>query len=410
MLKGEKMNKVLNFLDNTEFLNHTNYEQKLGQIFVEFCGEQWVERFCVLYLMYYKFDQKYPVFLEQAKETVLSNRPDIKSKEAIPEIIKLLDQVGCMYNKHPMIVRYLIPSNVISLLALKQHKGFPEIFDDYLNYMMEDKEKFVNQLIEYNILGAKCSAVLNYQDVNTFEININNTEKNSIFYSFRLNELDYHKDFLENLAVRTKIEKEHLIQYQNSENKQPLYPPNEINFNNLTLPVVLKFGKGMVWISLDMVETHKNQIPLDFDIAEVIEGAVLLDPLNIFKIINKKEKFKDMADIIKIIGSKKNKPLSTILKEYYENKYIDKREFKVDGYQIYKSFIQSEDSKIAKCELSRFNELIHVNNLNADKAKFILFYERMSESVPSITKPLILVSEQLDKLRDKLNSLKYKDE
>lgn len=393
-------NKVSNFVNNIEFLSHENYQQVLGQIITEFKSDEWLGRAIVCFLIYEKFDCQYDVFIETTKDTLNSHRtfPNLASHDTFIEIIY---NTLPYYDINPKLFEYIVPIHPYSLICLYKAKGTSHIFDDYLKKLQDRPEYLTDELFKNNLFPKKLYGVIHFTDEENFSLTLNSSFYNSIFYRFQFNTLDYRQDFLPKKAFFSRELLNQELNYELSVDKEYLHIPKLESIKGKMLPVIVNLSGGLVWYSLNLRNKHELDIPLDIDLAEVLEGAISLDPLTLFKMINIKESFKDADKISEIIQTKKNRTLREIFTEYYNEKYLEKGEVKINGTEIYKSFINSDDFIISKAEISLFNQLIQEQNLEPDKVKFLLFYNRMLDQVPTIAKPVVKLKKVINKILKK---------
>ena len=393
------IDKISNFINNIEFISHNDYEKTLAQIFTEFKGDEWLSRVIVSYLLYEKFDKQYEVFIESTKDTLSYNRPFPNIKyENFTEII---ENAKFYYEENPNLFKYIVPVHPFSLICLYKAQGVTHILEDYLQLLSDRPDYLTDELLKFNLFPEKLYGVITLKDNDNFSLNLNSEYYNSIFYKFKFNELDFRKDFIPKTALYSREVLNQEINYEFSTDKTYLHKPQEINLEGKMLPVVVKIKAGIVWFSLDIKEKHKVEIPIDVDIMEVIEGVVTMEALAFFKVVNLKESFVDAESISILIKNKKNKELKDIFSDYYNEKYDKYEEVKINGTEIYKSFINSDDFVIEKGEVQKFNRLIQEYNISADKAKFLLFYSRLKNEVPMIAKPIIEIKKLIKSIYPK---------
>ena len=389
-------NKISNFVNNIEFLSHSNYESILGKIFSEFKGDEWLSRVIVSFMLYEKFNKEYEVFIEATKDSLNAHRPFPEISHN--ELIDIIDQVIPYFDSNPKLFEYIVPIHPYSLISLYKAKGTTHIFDYYLEQLKERPEYLTEELLKYNLYPEQLYGVINFTDEDSFNLTLNSSFYNSVFYRFGFEKLDRRQDFLPKMAFYSNERLKQEMNYNLSDDKDFLYDPKLKSIKGKMLPVVVSIKNGMVWYSLHLREKHNLDIPVDIDLKEALEGAVLLDALSIFKMINLKESFKDAESIALLIKNKKNKTLLEIFKDYYEEKYEDQNEVSINGSEIYKSFINSDDFVIEKEEVEEFNRLISEYNIEPDKVNFLLFYKRLKDEVPIIVKPVVSIKKLINKI------------
>lgn len=393
--------KIYNFVQNIEILNHSNYEKIIGRIFTEFKGE-WLDKVIVSYLIYEKFNKEYEDFIELTKETLKANRP-FPDYYFQKDFIQIIEELIPFFDNEPKLFQFIIPLHPYSLTCLYKAKGTSHIFDHYKEELIKDTESYTNALIEYKLIPENLFGVLYYEDESSFQLKVNSEFYNGVFYRFDLDKLDYRCDFIPELVFYTKEELSHQLEYNLSNNKENMHPPIPKEITKKMIPVSIHLGGGFVWYKLSLKGNNRDiSLPLNIDFAEIIEGVVTLDPLSLFKVLNAKEEFKDAEEIAQRLKTKKNHSLCEILDEYYNEKYQNIEGMKIKGSEIYKSFINSDDFIISENELDRFNHLIQSYNISPDKVNFIIFYERLSNKIPTITKPILGIQKLLGKLKDKI--------
>lgn len=391
--------KIYNFVQNIEILNHSNYEKIIGRIFTEFKGF-WLDKVIVSYLIYEKFNKEYEDFIELTKETLKANRP-FPDYYFQKDFIAIIEALIPLFSTDPKLFQFIIPLHPYSLTCLYKAKSASHIFDYYKEELIKEPESYTNALIEYKLLPENLFGVLYYENDTDFQLKVNSEFYNSVFYRFDLNKIEYRCDFIPELVFYTKEELSHHL----TENKGNIHPPIIKEINKKMIPVNINLGGGVVWYKLNLKGNNRDiSLPLNIDFAEIIEGVVTLDPLSLFKVLNAKEEFKDAEEIVSRLKNKKNHSLCEILDAYYNEKYENIEGMKIKGSEIYKSFINSDDFIISENELDRFNHLIQSYNISPDKVNFIIFYERLKNKIPTITKPILGVQKLLGKLKEKMKS------
>lgn len=403
------LNVAFEFIQHHEIIGSPlNYENIRNKIYHDF-SHSWPLKALTLLLIGYRDD--IPAFIDWGKE-ILQNHPlNPDSKEEYHQILLSLNN----HKVDPKIVKCFAPKSVAMVKFLNKHKLFSFLIEEYVELFLKDKVRLTEELNINGIFPQKVKACAYFHTEESFDLKLGNTSLDNLFHTFKLNNLEYILDFIPTLCMYNEEEKEQLSQYTNSETKDYLYPPIAKNIRGLILPVNLSFQDGRIYICSEVINNQKIASSIQIDISQPIESMLTLslDPLLLFKILNEKENFTDAEQISKIIFTSKNKPLSKIIIDYYNNKYKENPRISIDGAAIYSSFLTSKESCIVANELIKFNLLIQEHSLNEDKAKFIIFYERMYQDIPPIIKQIIdlkkwgkkIIDPVLNKMNQKVNKI-----
>lgn len=390
------IDKITKFINNIEYVTHMDYEKVFAQIYENFKGDEWLSRTIVSFLLYEKFDEDYDIFIETAKDSLKHNRPFPTIEENL--FIEIIENVIDYFYTNPKLFEYIVPIHPYSLICLYKAKGTSEIFNDYLDKLKERDNGLYADLLQYNLIPEKVFGVITFENEEDFSLILNDENYNAIYYRFQFDQLDYQKDFLPKMAFYSQALLKQEINYASSLNKSYLHKPIDSSIKGKILPVMMKIRNEEIWFSLHVREKHNLELPVDFDLKEALEGVLTLEPLAVFKMINLKDSFVDAESIAQLIQTKKNRSLKLIFNDYYQDKYKDQPEIKINGCEIYQSFIDSDDFIIQKNELIDFTQMIPEMNISPDKAKYILFYKRMKKEVPMLTKPIINIKKLVKKI------------